>query len=152
MSKKLQLDLKYIPDFEVVGVFAGIQDYRLCWLINKYLNADFCREKDVLLTPFKNKEKASFSMFYYKNENLQLKYYLLSNKSEQYKLLPEPKGIDFLLILKSKEMRIDLNELSGKLRNIPQISTALWFKEPDKVKNLYNILYEFEIELLNISK
>jgi len=120
----------------------------LCWIINNKLSTKFQRTADVELTPHKSKNKELFSLFEYKNTNLQVNYYLLKNRGSRQFLLPEHSNIDYLMLLKANEIRIDIDQLIAKLRNIPQISTAVWFKELDKIKNLNDLLYEFELTLI----
>ncbi len=148
MAKKIKLDVKYIPDFVALGLFASPNNYRLCWLINKAVNLNLTRKSDILLTPFGSEKPELFSFFFYKDNELNVAYYLLNNRKGQRVLLPEPKNLDYLLLMKSKDFRIDINELVAKLRNIPQIITAVWFKEQEKMKNLNNLLYDFEIALI----
>ena len=148
MTKKIRLDVEYIPEFEVIGIFSSLKDYRLCWIINNKLSTKFQRTADVELTPHKSKNKELFSLFEYKNTNLKVNYYLLKNRGSRQFLLPEHSNIDYLMLLKANEIRIDIDELITKLRNIPQISTAVWFKELDKIKNLNDLLYEFELTLI----
>ncbi len=149
MAKKLHLDLKYVPEFEVIGIFTSLVDYRLCWLINKNLSKKFQKINDIRLTPYKSKNKEYFSLFEYKNQDLEIKYYLLKNYSGRQLLLPDNKSLDYLMLLKSNEIRIDINELISKLRNIPQIAAAIWFNDLDKIKNLNDVLYEFETAMVN---
>lgn len=149
VNKKHFLNIKYEPDFEVLGIFTGIKNYRLCWLINEFLSIKFKRLNDILITPFRLSSKEPFSLFFYKNNELQLDYYLLNNRSGDNILLPEPKNIDFLLLLKATEFRrIEVEKIVKNLRNIPQISTAIRFSESDKVKNLNSVLYDFELAMV----
>ncbi len=148
MTKKIKLEVKYESDFEVLGLFSSLSDYRLCWFINNSLGINLSRKTDITLTPFKSDKLESFSFFNYGDNELMVNYYLLNNRKGQNILLPEPKKLDYLLLLKAKDFRIDINEIVTKLRGVSQIATAVWFKQPEEVKNLDRLLYDLEMALV----
>lgn len=150
MTKKKVLKIKYEPEFEIIGLFAGIKNYRLCWFMNKVLSLEFKRLSDISLTAYQAKSTDRFSLFFSENKELQISYFLLNNYNGSNILIPEPKNLDFLLLLKSNELRLDVNYLVKKLRDIPQVATAIRIIEPSKIKNLNNVLYDLEFGLLDM--
>ncbi len=149
MVKKLKLEVKYVPENEVLGLFSGLSDYRLCWFINNSLGLKLSRTTDIALNPFKSEAPELFSLFIYRDKELMVDYYLLNNRKDHHLLLPEPKKLDYLLLLKAKDVRVNIDETIAKLRKVPQIVTAVWFKQTEKVKNLDRLLYDFEIALID---
>ncbi len=148
MTRKLKLNVSYESDFEVLGLFSGLSDYRLCWFINHALGINLSRTTDIALTPFKCNATELFPFFIHKDKELKVNYYLLNIRKDQKVLLPEPKKLDYLLLLKAKEFRVGIDDIAAKLRRIPQIATAVWFKETNKVKNLDSLLYDIELALV----
>ncbi len=148
MIKKLKFEVKYESDFQVLGIFSSLSNYRLCWFINKHLSLKLSRTNDISLTPFKVEKPQSFSLFTYMDRGLMIEYYLLNNRKNGHILLPEPKNLDYLLLLKSKDFRIDIENIVAKLRSIKQIAAVIWLKETEKVKNLNNLLYDFELAII----
>lgn len=152
MAKKLKLNVKYVPEFEVLGLFSSLSEHRLCWFVNSLLNIKLYREKDVLLYPYRAESPVLFPFYIYKDKTLMINYYIIKNRAEDHVLLPEPKNLDYLMLLRAKDIRIDLDDMVNRLRKIPQISMAVWFKEPGKVKNLDSLLYDFEHALIEKSQ
>ncbi|HEY1038470.1 MAG TPA: IPExxxVDY family protein [Bacteroidia bacterium] len=78
---KFTLNIEYDFDFMVFAVSSHEPDYKLCHKLNQGLGLDLQKEEALEL---KNKNQADnllFSFFVYVNEEEQLEYNLLSNKS-----------------------------------------------------------------------
>ncbi|MFD1292766.1 IPExxxVDY family protein [Lutibacter holmesii] len=126
-------------DYSLVGIHSTEEDYRLAFLMNKYLQLKLKRYKDNL--DFKN-SKAEFPLFEFKDEHNFINYYLINNKHTQFVhnqenaglfggnystisyLIPEKKKIDFFLKVEGCYRKIFINNLTEKLNTINQIITA----------------------------
>jgi hypothetical protein len=133
--------LELADDYSLIGIHTTEEDYRLAFLINKYLNTKFCKYKDDL--DFKN-SIASFSIFEYINETNRLTNYLISNKfignekvtsetnlfsnevsfSQTLYLISEKKKVDYFLKIEGDISARELNNTIGKINKIKQIITS----------------------------
>ena len=64
-------------DYLLVGIHSTEEDYRLAYLLNKYLKIKLSRYKHNL--DFENSE-AEFPLFEFKDKNSFVSYYLINNK------------------------------------------------------------------------
>ena len=141
-------------DYLLIGIHSTEEDYRLAYLINKYLKTKFIKYKHSL--DFKD-SNVEFPLFEYKNEKTYLNYYLINNKclhvvNEQYNtglfggnysttsyLLPEKKKVDFLLKIEGSTQEFIL-EIVEKLNKINQIITSYQI-EIDTLKSKNNLIF-----------
>ena len=112
---KLLLDDFYDPSFSLIAIHCRLEDYRLAYLINKYLNINLVRLRHDLDYKF---FEASYSIFQWEDIHKQITWNLVSNvcKIEKaslqssgslfhnsettlktYHLLPEFKKVDFFI-------------------------------------------------------
>jgi len=141
-------------DYLLIGIHSTEEDYRLAYLINKFLNTKFINYKQSL--DFKN-SNAEFPLYEYKNEKTYLNYYLINNKclrvvdeqnntglfggnySTTSYLLPEKKKVDFLLKIEGCTREFIL-EIVEKLNKIDQIITSYQI-ETDTLKSKNNLIF-----------
>lgn len=129
--------------YNLIGIHTSEEDYKLAYLLNKELDASFCRYKHDL--DFKDKS-ASFSVFEFCDSITQLDSYLISNKfvesvsstptssnelftsgvsfSTMSYLIQEKSNIDYFLKLEGEITTLELRKLIKKLNSIPQIVTS----------------------------
>ena len=145
MSKKLTLDMEYTPEFRLIGVFTPLKDYRLCWLLNRQLKTDLRRLPDFTYYLKKQDVSEEFSADHYKSRETREDYFLLSNKGNHLTLLPKPKNMDYLLLLRQAETASDTTALVKSIRKIPAIQAAYILDSfPAGAKE---VLYDFEMFL-----
>ena len=84
------LTLELEDDYLLIGIHSTEEDYRLAYLINKYLNTKLIRFKDHL--DFKD-SNAEFPLFEYKDEQKLINYYLINNKYSQLTNNQKSKGL-----------------------------------------------------------
>jgi len=141
-------------DYLLIGIHSTEEDYRLAYLINKYLKTKFIKYKHSL--DFKD-SNVEFPLFEYKNEKTYLNYYLINNKclhvvNEQHNtglfggnysttsyLLPEKKKVDFLLKIEGCTREFIL-EIVEKLNKIDQIITSYQI-ETYTLKSKNNLIF-----------
>src|SRR5210317_1105131 len=98
---KNKLIIEYEYDFSLFGINSISKDYRLAWLINKYLDLHLRKEEDIKIS-FLNDENLVISNYLYETEHAQLR--MLKNKSEDRKsdkmsfLIPELNKFDYLIM------------------------------------------------------
>lgn len=125
--KKYELTLDDEQPFEVYGISTAFADYRLTWELNQMLQ--FRLEKEAQsLSVFIPKLKANhaFSYFFYKDEELLTRIYLVKNKQEQQLLYPERPMIDYFLVIKDNFV-YESARIQEKLRAINGIVAVFSF-------------------------
>ena len=136
MSKYILEDDFTEDDFKLIGIACHSQDHRLSWAINKELAISLFKEKEVLLET-KKAGTASFSNYFYENEELNIGYRLLDNKFKKQLLLPEQKAADYLLIIYGDSSTQDV------LTSLRKINIVLMCFEINvsTLKNKQNLLF-----------
>jgi hypothetical protein len=145
MAKKTLLRLDFESEYRIVGLFCNENDYRLCWLLNRYLLFSFKRGPDMELLNEKTGIKTNFSVFEYQApESLQSSFFIVNNRShENILLFPAPPGLGFLLMVRADESRYSFKDLLNNLRKVPQL-TAAYLLDNILGKNKEAFLYDFE--------
>src|ERR1700741_90805 len=78
---KYTLNIEYDFDFMLFAISSHEPDYKLCYKLNQALNIDLHKEEALELKNRNQADSLLFSFFIYVNEEEQLEYNLLSNKS-----------------------------------------------------------------------
>ncbi|MEW4922262.1 IPExxxVDY family protein [Algibacter sp. 2305UL17-15] len=126
----------------LIGIHCSIEDYRLAYLINKYLGISLTRKpKDLDF----NNGITNYSIFEYEDENQLLTWNLASNicktetnsnidyqslfTTEQkviktYNLIPEYKKVNYFLKIDNELHSTKEKHIINKLLEIPQIAMA----------------------------
>lgn len=160
---RLETDFDLELDFVLIGICSSLKDYRLCHFINKHTGLSLIHGKEDYLdhkgSP-KEKEKDEmdyhlitehkkgkpsvthhFTTFRYCNPTFDFEYYLVSNRSEDGKLLiPEAANFDYFVIIKHFIDESDLQMLIDNLKSIPD---TLLVKEIDPIvlKSKENLIF-----------
>lgn len=155
MSRKLTLDCEFDHDYTLIAINSTLEEYRLVYFLNKYLNLKLaCRPKGLSFTD----KSCVFSLYDYDCAKSYSAYTLLSNKqhfssndntenelfSEQTHinyLIDEKKDVDFFL-----KINHDLNELNtpqilNKIKGIPGVITS-FSVAPESLKSKDYLIYQ----------
>lgn len=150
MSKKIFLDIRPEPAiFSLIGVSCHMKDYRISFLLNKYLGFDLLKMEDLKITFNNKQDPAEFSFYYYYDEDYFNTYYLMSNRSQEVVLAPEIKQVDFLLIVEGEFKKSQMDRLIKSIRNIPNVLAAYEVKFSE-IKNFETLLNDMEMHLMKI--
>ncbi len=137
MSKVL-LSLEDDFDFILIGISCHTKDYRLCWKLNKVLNSDLVRTKDLEIS--RKGEVTSFSFYEFIDEDNYLEYYLISNLGNNGYLISEQKKVDFFLMLKGNTSANQIQDFICKINSLSLVLTS--FKiDPTQLKSKQNLLF-----------
>src|SRR5260221_147637 len=101
---KFEIDL----DFVLIAVTTSLKDYRICYLINKFLNFNFIKIPDLAVDIYRNESTILFSLYHYNWETTETDFYFIANKGTEGYLIPEMKEADYFLLIKNY---IDENDL-----------------------------------------
>jgi hypothetical protein len=138
LNKKV-LKIEYDYDFTLIGVIAGVKDYRLCWFLNKEIHLNLEKTDDIILGNSENNE-IYFSCYRYFVEEGEIEYFLMANKGSEGYLIPERKEIDFFLLLNNLNHKADIDQLLSSIIKINIVQTALVL-DVTKLKSKENLLF-----------
>ena len=126
-------------NYHLIGIHSTLDDYKLAYLLNKYLDAKFYKSNQDLEF-VRDKEKVSFSIYDYENINYDFVWSLIANsylrknkeKSEQLLLvseetiylIPEKKKVDYFLKVCGRTEYSVVIEVIKKIKNIENVITA----------------------------
>jgi hypothetical protein len=133
---KFEIDL----DFVLIAVTTSLKDYRICYLINKYLKFNFVKIPDLAVNLDEGTVKSLFSIYNYHWEATKTDLYFIANKGTEGYLVPEMRKMDYFLLIKNYLSENDSNEIISSLNKIPEIMTAVKI-DPKKIKSHENLLF-----------
>jgi len=139
---KLEVDDFYDASYILFAVHCKLEDYRLAYLLNKYLGLRLKRKRqDVDYKYF----AASYSIYEWEDYKLDATWNLVSNicKKEEsilqssgslfndddtiiktYNLLPELKTVDYLIKLSDEYRNLNEKIIINSIQSIPQVITT----------------------------
>jgi len=134
---KVEIDL----DFVLIAITSAQKDYRMCFLVNKYLHFNFIRVKDLEVNIYQNSPDAvPFAMFEDYWEASETAFYFIANRGADGLLIPEMREADYFLMIKNYIDGQDLNNIVNGLNKIPEIVAAIKI-DPKKIKSRENLLF-----------
>lgn len=135
----LDFDISFEEEYALVGIHTALQDYKLAYLLNKNLQIRFSKAKEELKFE-KEKNKACFSLYNYKERKCEFDWFLISNRfrietetgtselllsSEVITyLIPEKKKVDFFLKISGDIQYEFVTKTVERIKTIDQIVTA----------------------------
>ncbi len=124
-KKKIhRLTVKPVQDFFLVAISSHENDYRLSWSINRTLGFELKRTDNLKAFNEQLDEDQEFSVFSFHDEELYLKFDLISNRCSNGFLLHEYRNVDFFLQVGGEISEKKVQEIADKLRTIDIITTA----------------------------
>jgi hypothetical protein len=133
---KFEIDL----DFVLIAVTTSLKDYRICFLINKYLHFNFIKTTDLEVDLNPGPEPVYFSMYTDSWEASGTDFYFIANKGSDAYLVPEMNKTDYFLMIKNYIDSNDMERIISGLNKIPEIVAAVKI-DPKKIKSRENLLF-----------
>ena len=155
---KLLVDDFYDDSYVLIAIHCGLEDYRLAYMINKFLGINLERkEKDLDL----NYTSSSYAVYEYYNASGDTTWNLIANickKEEEslsssgvlfsedkkvtktYNLLTELKQVDFFIKISNETQQINEKLMISKLQNVPQIITS-YAVDLTKIKSKEHLIF-----------
>lgn len=155
---KLVVDDFYDDSYSLLAVHCRLEDYRLAYLLNKYLNLNLTRlPQDLDYKYF----AATYSLYEWIDEEHFTTWHMISNvcKKEEdslqssgslfsdqekvlktYHLLPELKNVDFLIKITNDDRLFDERDMLENIQRIPQIITTYTI-DVDQLKSKENLIF-----------
>ena len=139
LNRKI-LKFEFDLDFVLIAVTTSLKDYRICFLINKYLNFNFVKTADLAVDLNQSPEPVYFSKYTDHWEASATDFYFIANKGSDGYLVPEMNKTDYFLMIKNYIDEEDLDRLLSGLNKIPEIVAAVKI-DPKKIKSRENLLF-----------
>ena len=129
--KKYELTFDEEQPFEIYGISSAFADYRLTWELNQVLGIHLEKTENSfeVFIP-KTKSNQQFRYFFYEDQELLTKFFLVKNKQEQQLLQTDRPMIDYFLILKENYSHPSA-ELQAKLRSINGVVAIFEFNHEE---------------------
>jgi len=160
-SHKVLLEEVEEEDFRLIAIYCNIEDYKMAYLLNKFVRLQLKREREDV--DFNHKSLEAFYAHYSFKDPAKLKsYHLVANKFKgapkkilssgslfeeeevrplQVNLVPEYKKVDFFLKIEEELSAKDLNILVHAISKIPQVLTVYKI-DTDFLKSKQNLIFE----------
>lgn len=119
---KLKLDLDPVPDITVIGISSHVNDYRLCWSINRSAGLELTRRRTDIIDEV-NGVIAHYSAYDQVDDQTQGRYTLVNNHSGDGVLLKEHRQADFFLVV-DNEIAENRPDLLDRVRSAEFVLTA----------------------------
>lgn len=133
---KFEIDL----DFVLIAVTTSLKDYRICYLINRFLNFNFIKIADLKVDISTGVELVLFSRYHYNQDTTGTDFYFIANKGSEGYLIPEMRKADYFLLIKNYIDENDLDNLVSSLNKIPEIVAVVKI-DAKKIKSRENLLF-----------
>lgn len=155
---KLLVDDFCDTSFSLLAVHCGLEDYRLAYLLNKYLGLNLSRMPRDLDYKYFASSYSVYEWYDYENE---IAWNLISNvcKKEEdslqssgslftsqnkvlktYHLLPEHKNVDYLIKITNEAQYLNEKIVLSKIQSIPQIVTS-YNIDTENLKSKDNLIF-----------
>ena len=122
--KRFQLDMEemtgeFFDNVRLLGIVAPVNDYQLCWLVNRLLRFRFRMNNDIEIQLTKRQRKYYFPIFEYCEPHSSLTHYIYNTQHDGEFLLPEFRHLDFLWLLKGDLLEDeDICDLIASIKHI----------------------------------
>lgn len=157
--RKFVLDDVFENDkYTLIAIHCNLEDYRIVYMLNKFLNSKLTRSKDDVL----DSKKGTYSLFYWNDPNDKIDWHLVCNKdkkvleventpsnmlfSDQQNnvvvnyLIPELSKVNYFLKITNELSLIRQKQLIQNILNIPYVITA-YTQDLDKIKSKHNLIF-----------
>jgi len=151
MAKKLKLHIEdkydYKDEYKTIGICSPLKDYRICWNLNKKLDFQLKKIKGIKFEFDEKIKNVLFSLYYHKEEEDFITYYLISNHRLNKILIPEQRQLDYFLIIKGPINTFKIQSIIKKIKQINNVLTA-YDIDMSLVKKANDILFDLELHIL----
>lgn len=155
---KLLVDDFYDTSFSLLAIHCRLEDYRVAYLLNKYLGLNLYRMQRDLDYKYLS---ASYAVYEWYNTENEITWNLISNvcKKEEdslqssgslfttqhkilksYHLLPEHKNVDYLIKITNETQQLNEKMVLNKIQSIPQIVTC-YSIDTENLKSKDNLIF-----------
>lgn len=150
--KKIKFPPENSDNVNLIGIKGDLNDYRLAYFLNKILFVDLQRLDNLPIYNDKSKSMRYLSFYSYYDSDQRVFFYLISNDSNNEKIVPEYPQADFFLILVGKIKQENFKNIQSQIRTIPTV-TFVFVPDTSRIKDLNGIMQDIELhELEQVSQ
>ncbi len=147
MKKKHSINVKYSPEYSMLGISSPLSDFKLVGNMNNVLEIGLKKIPDFSYSTDTNKIYEPYSIYYIQKESIETDYFIIANKSADGILIPEYKQFDYFFLLKCCDSKRQMTKIIHKIKDIENVQTVFSI-ELDKIKHVNNLFTELELHLL----
>lgn len=137
---KYSLDEEYDFDFFLLGISCHEKDYRMCWALNHALKIALSKEENDIEVIIKKTNRCSLhAMFTYFEEETEVEFRLIANRSTLGVLVPEKAQADYLLMV-SDNSESSIEEIRQEVNRIPFVLTS-FVVDVESLKSKENLIF-----------
>ncbi len=137
MPKVFKLDIGPLPTAELIAISSHVNDYRLCWALNRSLGLEMAK-RDNDLTDQGPERMASYPVFDHYEEDTNTRVSLVANHDAEGVLIPEQRQADYFLVI-DPESNLRPAELLEQIRRTEFVLAAFPL-EFSNIKGAYKLL------------
>ena len=134
---KLKLDLEPDPEVFLIAISSHVNDYRLCWSLNRKLGISLSRRESDIEEPGPE-HMAHYTAFDHTEEITQAQYSLVSNHAPEGVLVTDQRQTDFFLVVDHATQN-SLAEVLEQVRGAEFVLTAFPL-DPRELRGAQKIL------------
>ncbi len=134
---KHKLDMEPDPEVTLIGISSHVNDYRLCWALNRTLGINLTRRAQDITDPGPE-QMASYAAFDHIDADTQANFTLVHNHSGDGVLLKEQKQADYFLVV-DEAAPIAPAELLSHVRRAEFVLTAFTL-DPRQLRDAHKLL------------
>jgi len=134
VKKSHKLNISIDENYCVLGIASDEPDFKLCWLINQNLSANFVRIENIELFYSRSDDKQSFAIFQHFDEATLLTYRIIRNRSDNGYFLEEFKALDYVVHIQGDILQDEISSFIKKVTAIPSVRLCVPV-ELSKVRN-----------------
>ncbi len=139
--KKAKLFIEPTFDFELLGLVSPVKDYKMAWLINREMDLNLAKAKDLELE-FISNARMEISQYFLSLPHgfIQLLKNKALNSSQQLAyLIPELKTMDYFLLVQDETEQTSIHTFVDHLSKNPHIQSVVRI-DISKLKSKENLL------------
>lgn len=154
-SYSLEINDFCCSEYTLISIHTPLNDYKLAYLLNKYLGVKLTRA-NYDLDFNNNNNKSSYPVFEYLDKELDSSWFLITNVFKEKRktdlstlfeesdvktyLIPEKKKVDYFLKIEGDFKYEYIVKTLEKIKKIPQIATS-YTVETDTLKSKENLIF-----------
>lgn len=119
---RYKLDMDPDPEVTLIGISSHVNDYRLCWALNRSLGINLARREQDITGPGPER-MATFSAFDHVDPDTEARYMLVNNHSADGVLMKEHRHADYFLVV-DQHAPLTPEELVDRVRRTSFVLTA----------------------------
>ncbi|MCQ2308009.1 MAG: IPExxxVDY family protein [Bacteroidales bacterium] len=146
VRKKNKIVVEPFDDIRIIGVCSHLEDYQLAWHLNKMLEINLVKYKDIT-----NEDAQPFSFYLYNGGENSNAYNLVALSNGEAKWAKFSPATDYLVVIRNFISDENLQNIIAKIKAIPNV-VFLYLIDLEKNKSIDAILEDIEMHEISLSK